>query len=469
VNIMSENQRPQDSASTLCAMPLSAQAALIARREISCRELVRIHLARCERLNPGLNAFITIATERALADAGRADDDLESGKIRGPLHGIPVAHKDIIDCAGIPTTFGAAPCHHFTPTADADVVANLAAGGAVVIGKCNLDEFAVSATGNNPWHGAIDNPVVNGRSPSGSSGGSAVAVAAGLCGAATGTDTGGSIRNPAAWTGIVGLKPTRGRLSMRGVHPLSTTLDVVGPLARNVHDVELVFSAMRPATAPSKDGTSPARARSPAPAGPGALRLAICPELYFGALDVAVENALSRACSVFTHAGIEVRTTAFPEFAALAEACDRVYAFEMALTHMAGMDAGHDYGDVMRERFAKARRTTRDEYERSLEARQSLEASMRVAMQDVDALLLPISPSGSAPDHDGMCTINGLPTAYGGAGLAMRMWVNLLGWPALAIPISREIGCPIGLQLVGRPFAEAVLFELGRRFEDALC
>ena len=217
---------------------------MLRRRKISPVELLDAVLERIERLNPELNAFITVAAEQARADARRAEREIARGKHRGPLHGIPLPLKDNIETQGIRTTAGSKILANFVPARDADVVTALRQAGAVIIGKTNLHEFAYGITNENPHYGPARNPWDRTRVSGGSSGGSAVALASGMGFGSAGTDTGGSIRIPSALCGIVGLKPTFGRVSVRGVIPLSVSLDHVGPLARSVDDVALLLAAI---------------------------------------------------------------------------------------------------------------------------------------------------------------------------------------------------------------------------------
>lgn len=242
----------------LCYLSIREASQLLRRRKVSPVELLNATLERIERLNPELNAFITIAAERALEDARRAQREIARGKNRGPLHGIPLPIKDNIETQGIRTTAGSKILAHFIPDRDADVVSALREAGAVIIGKTNLHEFAYGITNENSHFGAARNPWDNTRVSGGSSGGSAVAIAAGLGFGSVGTDTGGSIRIPSALCGIVGLKPTFGRVSTRGVIPLSVSLDHVGPLGRSVDDVSLLLAAISSKSIPS---APPQRAR----------------------------------------------------------------------------------------------------------------------------------------------------------------------------------------------------------------
>src|SRR6185503_155746 len=217
---------------------------LIRRKEISPVDLTTSCLARIEQLNPTLNAFITVMHDSALGQAREAENEIHGGKWRGPLHGIPIGLKDLIDTAGVKTTCGSALFKDRVPTEDAEIVRRLKRAGAVLIGKQNMQEYAYGGTSTSSFFGPVHNPWDVERIAGGSSGGSAAAVVTGMCFAAIGTDTGGSVREPAAFCGIVGLKPTYERVSTRGVFPLSSSLDHVGPLCRTVTDTALVFEVI---------------------------------------------------------------------------------------------------------------------------------------------------------------------------------------------------------------------------------
>ncbi len=217
-------------------MSIEDAAALVRRRKVSPVELTQLCLSRVERLNPKLNAFITVCGEKALADARAAEKEVGAGRWRGPLHGIPIALKDLFDTAGVLTTAASAQYAGRVPAEDAEVVRRLKAAGAVILGKLNMDEFAYNFTSETSFYGPSRNPWDARCTPGGSSGGSAIAVAAGMCFAALGSDTGGSIRLPAAFCGITGLKPSYGRVPAKGVVPLAWSLDHVGPMCRSARD-----------------------------------------------------------------------------------------------------------------------------------------------------------------------------------------------------------------------------------------
>src|SRR5271165_6658306 len=263
------------------------------RKEVSPLELTRACLDRIEKQNPTLNAFITVMAESALAEAKAAEIEISRGEWRGPLHGIPIALKDLIDTAGTRTTAASKLCQSRVPTEDAEVVRRLREAGAVMVGKNNLHEFAYGGSSLVSFFGDVHNPRSAAHVAGGSSGGSAAAVAAGLCYAAIGTDTAGSIREPAALCGCVGIKPTYGRVSTRGVIPLSWSLDHVGPMCRTVEDATLMLEAMA-----GFDAADPTTINAPVPRyrdalrdSPAKLRIGLPRKMYWEDLDSEVESA----------------------------------------------------------------------------------------------------------------------------------------------------------------------------------
>src|SRR5215470_16594460 len=264
----------------LCDLGVHDLGERIRRRDVSAVEVVEAHLKRIEAVNPVLSAFFTVTADHALADARQADAEIAAGKWRGPLHGVPYGAKDIIETAGILTTHGSSFFRDHVPTEDAECIVRLRRAGAILLGKTLTHEFASAATTINPHYGTAHNPWKLDRITGGSSGGSAAAVAARLCSFALGSDTGGSIRNPAALCGIVGLKPTHGRVSLSGVCPNVLTFDHVGPMTRTVRDAALtlqVLAGYDPSDSTSHDGAVPDFMEG-WDRGARGLRLAICPD-----------------------------------------------------------------------------------------------------------------------------------------------------------------------------------------------
>src|SRR5579864_8012930 len=278
-------------------LSLQEAAALVRRKAVSPVELTQACLARIERLNPALNAFITVTAEQALRDAHDAEAEIQKGKWRGPLHGVPIALKDLFDTAGVRTTAGSGVFKDRVPQQDAEVVRRLRAAGAVLLGKLNMHEFAYGGTSVPSYFGPVHNPWNLDRIAGGSSGGSAAAVAAGLCYGALGSDTGGSVRQPAAYCGIAGLKPTYGRVSTRGVIPLSWSLDHVGPMCRTVGDVALLLQGIAgydPEDSNSVDAPVPDYAQA-LRAKISALRLGVPRRVFFEQIDPEIAAAVNQA------------------------------------------------------------------------------------------------------------------------------------------------------------------------------
>jgi aspartyl-tRNA(Asn)/glutamyl-tRNA(Gln) amidotransferase subunit A len=454
----------------LCFLSIAEMGDLVRRREVSPGEVVEAHLARIERVGPKLGAFITVMADEARKAAADADAEIARGRHRGPLHGVPIGVKDIFDTAGVLTTHGSSFYRDNVPAADADSVRRLREAGAVLIGKCNTHEFAAGSTTNNPWYGACRNPWNLERSPGGSSGGSASAVAAFLCAGATGTDTGGSIRSPAHCCGIVGLKPTHGRVSLRGIYPNAWSLDHPGPITRTVRDAALLLHAMA-----GHDPHDPTSADLPVPdftaeleAGVAGMRIARCPDLHYGELDAAVAQRLDAAADVLERLGATVETVPFPLKGDLAGARKAIASAEFITLHRERLAVHPEgYGADVRARLLDATRVTVDDYVRACEIRAAVRHALDVLLKRIDALILPVAPC-EAPLLDGTSWINGAPVSYGETGVAMRAPINVTGLPALALPMGTgATGLPLGLQIVGPRWDEAKVLRIGRAYEAA--
>ena len=454
----------------LCFLSIAELGGLLRARTVSAVEATEAHLARIERLNPSLNAFVTVMADEARKAADHADAELAARRWRGPLHGVPIGLKDIFDTAGTRTTHGSSFYRDNVPAEDAESVRRLREAGAIPIGKCNTHEFAAGSTTNNPWYGPTRNPWALDRSPGGSSGGSGAAVAAFLCPGATGTDTGGSIRSPAACCGIVGLKPTYGRVSIRGIHPNAISLDHAGPLARTARDAGLLLGAMA-----GYDRLDPTSADVPVPdytaridAGVGGLRLARCPDLHFVELDAAVERALDEATRVLGGLGARIETVAFPlagEMRATREALARAELIALHRARFAAHPEG--YGADLRERLREASAVTVDDYVRACRMREAMRRDFDEILRAVDAVVLPVSPCEAPLIATGASRINGKDVPFG-AGVAMRQPINVVGLPAVAVPIGfGETGLPLSMQIVGPAWAEASLLAIAHAYEVA--
>jgi aspartyl-tRNA(Asn)/glutamyl-tRNA(Gln) amidotransferase subunit A len=450
----------------LTDMTVGQAAGLIAARELSPVDLTRACLARIEQVEPDLTSFITVTAEPALAQAHAAEAAIGRGAYRGPLHGIPIALKDLFETNGVRTTAGSSFLATNVPDADAAVVHLLNVAGAVSLGKLNMHEWAFGTASNNPHYGACKNPWNLDHSPGGSSGGSGAALAARLCLAALGSDTGGSIRIPAALCGVVGLKPTAGRISTRGVLPLSWSLDHVGPMARCVRDVALLTQALA-----GYDPADPGSVDRPADDYLGNLadgvrgwRVALASGPFFAVADGEVRAATRAAAGVFAELGARVTETALPvldEAGAMnglllgAEAT--AYHHERLRENPAG------FGADVREKLQRGLAHTATEYALARRAGSLLRRQFDLFFDDYDVLLLPATPT-AAPRRDE-------PAAEAAARPSLTRFTapfNLTGLPALSVPCGfTTSGLPIGLQIVARPWAEATALRAGHAYEQA--
>lgn len=459
----------------LAFLPFHEQAALIARREISPVELTQLYLERIERYDGALTAYIARTADRALAMARSAEAALAGGSRRGPLHGVPVALKDLIDVAGLPTTGGSLVLRDNLASRDAAVARRLFEAGAVLLGKTHTVEFAYGGAGINHHHGTPWNPwdTQVHRLPGGSSSGSAVAVAAGLASVALGSDTGGSVRIPASFCGLVGLKPTFGRVSSAGVLPLDPRLDSVGPLARCVTDAALVYEVLAgpdpddPDTCAQPLGDRPVDDLDGDIAG---MRLCVPREYFWDDVDPEVEAAVKAAVGLFADDGAYVDEISMEELNRLGELRARrsLTAVETYLKWGDLLERRLDEFDpIVSARMLDGRDVTAVEYLQTRRAWDDLRRRAARAMADVDALLVPTTPFAALPVAD--CDDRG--AAYWRVnGLCLRNTAaaNLLGLCAISLPcgFTRE-GLPVGLMLIGQPFQESRLLRLARAYEAA--
>jgi aspartyl-tRNA(Asn)/glutamyl-tRNA(Gln) amidotransferase subunit A len=444
----------------------------IRRGDVSAVEVVEASLAQIEELNPRLSSFLTVCADQALEQAKRADAEIAAGRWRGPLHGVPYGAKDIIATAGIRTTNGSSFFRDHVPSEDADCIARLRRVGAVMLGKTLTHEFAAAPTTINPHFGTARNPWKLDRITGGSSGGSAAAVAAGMCAFALGSDTGGSIRNPAALCGIVGLKPTHGRVSLVGVCPNVQTFDHLGPMTRTARDAALVLQALA-----GYDARDPASRDAPVAdyaadweRGIRGFRLVLCPDLSMHAeVDEAVERAFSKAVEVMRDLGAKVETVSFANGKRLTELFPLIAGPEFAEFHRPFFEKDPNaYGAEVRERIENSLKVTADEYVRALRERQLLRRQMADFFRGVDAVLLPSMPCAAPPIETLMANVNG-KQHHG-------MWIhrpfqnpfNLTGCPAVSLPMGFDRdGMPLSLQIAGPEWSEAKILAIAGAYEDA--
>jgi aspartyl-tRNA(Asn)/glutamyl-tRNA(Gln) amidotransferase subunit A len=450
---------------------------LLAKRKISSVELAEIFLRRIGRRNPSLNAFITITAEQALAAARRADKQLlrrrSSRSENFPLLGIPITIKDNIWTRGILSTAGSKILRNFIPAEDSTAARKLARAGAVLLGKTNLNEFAYGITGGNAHYGSAHNPWALDRMPGGSSAGSAVAIAAGLCAASVGTDTGGSIRVPSALCGTVGLKPTFGRVSIFGTMPLSPSLDHVGPMARSVADAAILLGLIA-----GRDSLDPTSSPKPVEDFRGALRKPLrkfrlgrpC-EYYWEKLDPEVRRLTEAAVRDMEMRAAAVREVSLPHLKESLDAATDISLAEALHVHQA---AGYfparaaDYGEEVRQRIDSGAKVPATCYLAGLDVRKKLLAEFDAAFQDVDAIVAPAVPVPAPLIGAESVQIDGKQTGVRPAIVGHSRPANFTGLPAISVPcgFTRD-GLPVGLQLIGRAFDEGTLLRIAFSYERA--
>jgi aspartyl-tRNA(Asn)/glutamyl-tRNA(Gln) amidotransferase subunit A len=408
-------------------------------REVTAVEITTSCLQRIDQLQPSLNAFIRVMADEAKRDAETADRELASGRDRGPLQGVPIAVKDIIDVRGIPTTAASRVREGHIAAADAPVIMRLRDAGAVIVGKTNLDEFAFGTTSENSAFGAVRHPLDTSRSPGGSSGGSAVAVATGMALAALGTDTGGSIRIPAAACGIVGLKPTLGEISTDGVVPLAKTFDHVGAFTRMVGDARLLHQAMSASTGADLPGS----ARD--------LRLGIPRGYLTDLLDDDVRARFDEAAAALRGAGARLTDVSVPHASMTPAVYIHIHSSEGATFHARTLDSEPErYTPVVRRRLELGRYVLAQDYARAMEGREVLRREVDAALEGCDALLLPTLPIPAPPIGAETMTIGGREEPVRALMLRLTQLFNVTGHPAISIPCGVTAdGLPVGLQLVG--------------------
>ncbi len=444
---------------------MSELAPRLRRKEISPVEITQQCLSRIEKLNPALNAFVTVLSDSALREAHVAESEIQRGEWRGPLHGIPIALKDLIDTAGVRTTAASALYEHRVPTEDAEVVRRLRQAGVVILGKNNLHEFAYGASSLVSHFGDMHNPWDLGRITGGSSGGSAAAVTARLACAAIGTDTAGSIREPASLCGCVGLKPTYGRVSSRGVIPLSASLDHVGPLAATVADAAIVLQAIAGYDAadittgdvPVTDYVSAIKE------GAKSLRVGVPRTYFFDELDSEVASAMEHALR-----GIETMVANVREVK-LDISTDRSLQAAESYAYHAENIAKH--GDLYQaetlRRIRTGEKVSAAEY---IQRRRELEEARRnihAAFAEVDVLITPTTPVPAPAIADLRANAEALRPAELKLLRNTRPF-NVWGLPAISVPCGfTQAGQPIGLQIAGPPWREDLVLRLAHAYEEA--
>jgi aspartyl-tRNA(Asn)/glutamyl-tRNA(Gln) amidotransferase subunit A len=447
-------------------------AAALAGRQVSVAEVVDDCLTRIARLDPVLRAFITVDADGARRTARERDAELARGRARGPLHGVPVAHKDLCLVPGMPTSCGTATPDYFTGGVACTAAARLTAAGAVTLGKLNMTELALGPFGDNVHHGNVDNPWRSGHCSGGSSSGSGAAVAAGLVLGALGSDTGGSIRLPAACCGVVGVKATYGRVSRAGVMPLSWSNDHLGPLARTVHDAALLLGVM--AGWDTHDPTS-SRRRVPdylAAVGRGVagLRVGLPDNHVFDGVDGEVTAAVEAAARTIEAGGAKLVRVRVPDPAVLVDTTGLVSRAESATIH-AGIvrERPHELGAAVRARLELGLQVAAHDYLQASRLRVRLTtAFVDDVLGRVDAIVVPTTPEPAPRYADVTAGSTDDVVARMGRFSRLTRPFNGLGLPAVSLPCGfSRLGLPIGLQVIGRPFDEATALAVARAYEQA--
>ncbi len=452
-------------------MSLTAVAQAIAQKRLSSREATQSCLTRIAQWQPRLNAFVAIEAEAALAAADDADAALSKGNNRGALHGVPLAHKDMYYDAGKVVTCGSRIRRDFVATTTSTALQRLKDAGTVRLGSLQMSEFAYGPTGHNAHYGAVHNPFALDHITGGSSSGSGSAVAARLTFAALGSDTGGSIRMPAHFCGVTGLKTTVGRISRAGAMPLSQSLDTVGPLARTAEDCAILLGLMAGA-----DGEDPTAVSGPLPdyaaATTGSIKgltIGVPTAFYVDDLDAEVASVLDATIAVFKREGANIVQVELPDQRQLTGASQLVLAVEAAAFHKRWMiERPQDYGPQVLMRLQNGLAIPGVSYLEALRWRGPALAAYLAAVADVDAMIAPVSPI-PAPTIAESDVGNG-PDAEAVIQRLTRFTrpINYLGLPALSIPTGfTRGGLPVGMQLVGRSFEEAMLLRIGAAFQRA--
>jgi aspartyl-tRNA(Asn)/glutamyl-tRNA(Gln) amidotransferase subunit A len=452
-------------------MSLTAIAKAIAEKQVSSREATRSCLHRIAQWQPRLNAFMALEAEQALKAADEADAALAKGNAKGVLHGVPLAHKDMYYEAGKVVTCGSKIRRDFVATTTSTALQRIKDAGTIRLGSLQMAEFAYGPTGHNAHFGPVHNPWNVDHITGGSSSGSGSAVAARLTFAALGSDTGGSIRMPAHFCGVTGLKTTVGRVSRAGAMPLSQSLDTVGPLARSAEDCALLIGLMAGA-----DAEDPTAANLPVPdymaATKGSLkgiRIGVPTAFYVDDLDSEVARVLDETVATLKREGAEIIKVELPDQRQLSSASQLVLAVEAAAFHKRWMiERLEDYGAQVRMRLENGLAVPAVTYLEAMRWRGPALSAHNAAVAGVDAVIAPVSPIPAPTIAE-----SDVGAGPGAEAVIQRLTrftrpVNYLGLPSLAIPSGfTKVGLPVGMQLIGRSFDEATLLRIGAAFQRA--
>jgi aspartyl-tRNA(Asn)/glutamyl-tRNA(Gln) amidotransferase subunit A len=453
----------------LNSLDLVGAAQRVADGDVSPVELTSACLERIAGIDAQVNAFITVTADAAREDARVAERDVVRGEASGPLAGVPIALKDLFDTTGVRTTAGSKFFSDRVPDRDAAVVQKLRAAGAVLLGKLNMHEWAFGVTNDNPHYGACHNPWALDRITGGSSGGSAAALAAGMCFGTLGSDTGGSIRIPASLCGVVGLKPTYGRVSLRGVVPLSWSLDHAGPMARRVSDVAILLDVIAgpdradPGSVDVATDDSGARLED----GVSGWRIGIVADESLGDVEADVRALVRKAVDVLAAAGAQIETFAAPEMTDAARLNGLMTSADAAAFHRERMErAPDDFGPDVLARLRRGAGYGATDYADARHQQTILRGTFSSWFVEhggmFDAVVLPTTPC-AAPRITGLDAVATAPVLT-----RLTAPFNFTGLPAMSIPCGvTPDGLPVGLQIVGAPWAERRVLRVGRAYELA--
>jgi aspartyl-tRNA(Asn)/glutamyl-tRNA(Gln) amidotransferase subunit A len=455
----------------ICYMSAGDLSKLVQNKEISPVEIIEAHLTRIDATEPVLNSFITLLADEARGAALQAEKDIQSGRYKGPLHGIPVALKDLYNTGGVRTTSGSRIFDNFIPTEDCTVAAKFQQAGAILVGKLNMHPFAYGPTGENLDYGHMHNPWNPDMVTGGSSGGSGSAAAAGQCTITTGSDTGGSIRIPAALCGIVGLKPTYGLVSRHGLTALSWSLDHPGPMTRTVEDAAITMNVIA-----GHDPKDVASAKVDIPDYTSALsgdikglRIGIVKEYFETPLDPQVRKAVMDAIGLLESMGAEVKEVSYPMFNQSQAISSTVLMSEATAYHRDLLEKdGHQIYEPVRQRLEAGLFISAAEYLRAQQARTIFDNQGRRLLDDVDLLAGPTEPVTAPRIMASKVMAGEQEVGVVGALTQYTRQYNINGFPAISVPCGfSDENMPIGLQLAGKPFDELTVLRAAHAYEQA--
>ena len=443
---------------SVSARTIAELARALRAHETSSEAATTECLERIAERNPAINAYITVLTDQALAQARQADAELARGHDRGPLHGVPLSIKDIIDVRGVATTAASKVREGHIAADDAPVVTRLRDAGAVFLGKTNLHEFALGTTNEESAFGPVRHPLDPNRSPGGSSGGSAASVLDGMAYASIGTDTGGSIRIPAAICGLVGLKPSLHEIPTQGVVPLSATMDHVGPLCRSIEDAAILYNTLHGSSQPLR------------PREKRALRVGVLRGYFTSLLDPQVGTAFEDACATLTKGGALLDEVYIPHSGDIAPIYVHIVLAEGAAFHAKTLDSrADDYTVNVRLRLEMGRYILAEDYVRALRGRDVLSSEVEAALQDTDVLLLPTLGVPAVRLGAATVKIGSVEEPVRNIMLRLTQLFNITGHPAITLPCGKTAdGLPIGVQVVGRRHETSALIAVAQEIESLL-